>query len=1065
MKRTTFLFLILMTFLNVQLVFSQVQITGKVTDGKGDPVPGATVTVKEVSGAGTITDMDGQYSIQVPEGGKTLIFSFVGMTSKEISIEGKTKVNASLESEDVGLEEVIVTAMGIERSSKSLGYAVSNVGADETVQKSEPDLLRTLQGKISGVEISGSSSIPGSATRITIRGTSSFKGDNQPLFVVDGIPYSNEQYNTAEQITIGGSYASGISTLDPNSIKSIQVLKGAAAAALYGSRASNGVILIETKAGSTNPSKKGLEITYLSSYSQENPILPDYQNTYGAGHNNTFSQGDNGSWGAPFDLIDSIPQWQQFLNAYPDLSATIPYEAQKDNVKNLFNPGQVWENSITAQGGNQNYSFSMTLSNLNQKGIIPHSKFKRNSISLGGTAKLENGLRVNGTFSYTKSDQDGPILGYAYSANEGAASSFARTMWLNRAWNMDMPYETPEGDNLFYVNSVDNPLWSWANNKSLSQVDRITAKAEAQYNLTNWLTLKALYGVNTYIDNRQQVNAVGSVAYRGQGHIKDGRIWEQEQEGTITLTLKKQFSSDFSVRAVGGYNVNQSVLDRIQNDGAEFVARDINSLKNTITVTNDPINTYYEKSRLYAVFADMQLSFRDYLFLTITGRNDWSSTLPKENNSYFYPSTALSFVFTDGLNIDSDILNFGKVNLSYGKVGHDASPYSLMDIYELNFWGEGWSTSLKDVGLPFNGLAGLTIGNTKFDPDLSPEFTTSIEAGTRLEFFNSRANVELTVYKQNSTDQIAQVTVPESTGYGSFYTNFGEMENRGIELEFDLIPVSLQNGFSWRLGGTYTKNVNEVISLKDGLEQITLKPLYSKMSPIIKVGEPYGVFYGDRYLRDNEGNYLVDPQTGTYINDNIQGIIGNPNPDFRAGLINTFSFKGFTLRAVLDYRQGGDVYSFGVERLLGRGVTKDTEDRENLYVLPGYLGDPNEQAPLYDDNGEKIKNNVAITTNEYFFSVLGHLNDEFSIYNATNIKLREVSLTYEIPSQLLSKLPVGSASISVTGRNLWYYTPYIPEHTNFDPEVNTLGAQNAQGLDFGNSPPLRRWGANLKLSF
>ncbi len=1061
MKRITLL-LALLGIIMMQVAFAQKkQVSGIVSDSDGAPIPGASVLVKGTT-QGTITDFDGKYTISVTDDAAVLIFSFVGMEKKEVAVAGKTTVNVVLSTADVGLNEVVVTAMGIERSRKSIGYAVSEVKAEETVQKSEPDVLKTLQGKMAGVSVSGSGGTPGAATRITIRGNSSFRRNNQPLFVVDGIPYSNEQYNTTSQLTTGGAYASGISTLDPNSIKSIQVLKGTAAAALYGSRAANGVILITTKSGSTRPSRKGLEVTYTGSYSlEEVSSLPDYQNKYGAGHNHTFAN-DNGSWGPKFEDLDEIPMWPNHLAAYPDLPKTTKYKAYPNNVKDLFETGSVMEHSLTVSGGNQNSSLSVTATNMTQEGIIPNTEFTRNSISIGGNSKLENGLNVGGNFSYTKSSQKGVMLGAPMAAAGGQASSFARTLWLNRSWDMSLPYEKKDGSNLFYKN-VDNPLWSWKNNNTISDVDRLVGSFNASYKLTDWLNAKISYGINTYNDRRQQIVNKGSVGYAGVGHIIDREIWLQEQEGSFTLTASKKLDMGLSIRAVGGYNVNQREYDTHQISGNEMIIDNLFYVGNTITQIGS--ESYY-KRRLYGFFTDIQLGYNDYLFLNLTGRRDYSSTLPEKNQAYNYPAATLTFIFSDMLKLDKKLISLGKLNIAYGKVSNDAGVYSLEETYDLNLFGDGISGSLHEVGLPFNGLPGLTLSNLKPDPNLGPEFTKEFEIGTQLEFLNSRIGFDFTYYKRNTDDQIVSIPIPDATGYSRLYTNAGELENRGVEIGLNLNPVNLANGFRWDITGTFTKNKSEVISLPKGTDQINVSYTFGgSISPILKVGEPYGILYGKKYKRDNDGNILVDPKDGTYIADNTLAKVGDPNPDFQAGIINNFSYKGISLGVVLDYTQGGDLYSYTIQRLLGRGVTKDTEDREKIYILPGVYGDPGTLKPYYDENGKTIPNRTAITTNTVYFQVLGYGAEEYSVYDATTIRLREISLSYQIPKKLLANLPIGSAMVSFSGRNLWHYCPNMPEHVNIDPELSQFGSENARGFDYGLPPSVRRWGFNLKLTF
>ncbi len=1060
MKRKTILF-ILFIALSWQFINAQQVITGTVTSAdNGNPLPGVNVVIKGTT-TGVITNINGVYSIEVTEGSTILSFSFIGLKTIEEQIANRTVIDVVLESDAMNLDEVVVTAFGVERSKKSFGYAISDVAAEETLQKGEPDMLRSLQGKVAGVDIRAANSTPGSSTRITIRGNTSFLRENQPLIVVDGIPYSNEEFSTTDNLTTGSAYGSGLNSLDPNSIASMQVLRGAAAASLYGSRAANGVILIETKGGTSNVANKKMEVTYRASLAAENVILPEYQNTYGAGHNFAFAN-DNGSWGPKFSEIDSIPMWPNYANAFPDLPENIAYEAHPDNVKNLFETGKIMEHALNVEGGTSKNSYSLTISRLDQTGVIPNSKFDRTSINLGGRTKLQNGLVVGGSMSYSISEQKGPKLGSIWSADAGAATSMARTMWLNRTWDTNLPYQDENGVPVFFKD-VDHPIWSWFHNVSTSNVERFNTSINASYEILPWLEAKAKYGTNTYSDKRQQIVDIYSTGYEGKGNIIEGNIWLQEQEGNFTFNANKQINSDLSVRAVAGYNVYQKSYKRRQFQGTEMIAPGIYEISNTITQANT--SSDYSKKRLYALFADVQLGYKDYLFLTFTGRNDWSSTLPIESRSYFYPATTASFIFSDALGIQNNVFSFGKINASYGKVGNDADPYFNHDVYVLNYAGDGMAGAIKGVDLPFNGQPTLTVGNTKIDPNLKPEFTKEYEFGLELQFFKGRAGFNVTHYNRLSYDQLARVNVPNASGYSSFYTNFGELRNKGIELEFNFNPVKLSNSFRWDITGNFTKNASKVEALREGIEEITVDFTFGSFSNRLIVGEPYGVIVGTPYARDDEGNLLIDPADGSIILANEQAVIGDPNIKFKVGFINSFSFKGISLDAVLDYRHGGDLFSYTIQRYLGRGVTKDTEEnREQIHIINGVLGDPDSRLPYFDADGNKIENTIAVGKNDiYFDNVVGA--NEGSIFDGTTLYLREVNLSYALPPKWLEKLPFGSIVLSATGRNLWSYSPNLPKYMNYNPEVNTLGSGNSQGLDYGNPPAVRRFGGSLKVTF
>ncbi len=1058
MKKVTIL-LLLFVFCSVYLLQAQtVQITGTVIGSEDEqPIPGASVVVQNTT-IGTITDLDGNYSLDVPADFEILVYSFVGYTTQEIAIEGRTVINVTLEPDVLALEEVVVTAVGIQRTTKSLGYSLSTVQGEATQQRSEPDVLRALQGKVPGVDITGSMGAAGSATRITIRGSSSFFGNNQPLIIVDGIPYSNEEYATTNRSVAGGAYSSGLATLDQYNIKSMNVLKGAAAAALYGSRASNGVIVIETKTGQSMAAPRGLEVGLSVSNSWETiSNLPDYQNSYGAGVDFAYAAA-NGSWGPHFDDLDEIPLWDEYANAFPDWDDTVPYQAYPNNVRNLFNTGHLQEYSFNASGGTDRSSLTLTASATDQAGYIPNSHFDRYSISVGGNSRLENGIRVNGSFNYTTSNQVGGFFGNNQAAADETASSWARTLFLARNWDMDLPYTNPvTGGTVFHigVGQADNPLWSWENNTITTDIDRVVANASIQYDFTDWLNLSYQIGVNTYTQRRTEVHNLGSRAFDGRGGITEDDVWNQELESNVLLTFTRALTPDLNIKAIAGQSFNQRTLDRNSVRGRNMISPGIYHVGNTTDIVPF-ISQFYQQRRLNAVFTDVALGYRDYLFLTLTGRNDWSSTLPEEDRSYFYPSASTSFVFSEAFDLETNLFSSGRLRASWARIGADAPIYSIFDTY-----------AFRTAYFPFMGTPGMVTPATGYDPFLTPEFTTEVELGTQLEFFQNRVGIDFAWYDKRSTDQIAAVSVPASTGYQFQVTNFGELQNTGIELGLNLVPVRMVNDFNWNIFTSFTRNRSEVLSLTGDEERLVLAGLFGDPSPVLEIGQPYGILRGSVSPRDSEGNLLINPGTGQLLPSVEDQTIGDPNPDFLLGINNTFSYRGFNLNFLFDYRHGGDLYSVTINSLLGRGVTKDTENRERTFVIPGVYGDPVTGDALRDGDGNKIPNTTQVNLNDLVFGDSFAINgaSEWTVYDATVYRLRELSLGYTFDQALLGNLPIGSLTVSLTGRNLWFFAPNLPEYTNFDPEIGTYGATNVQGVEYSGAPSTRRYGVNLRVTF
>jgi len=948
--------------------------------------------------------------------------------------------------------------MGISRSDKAMGYAVAKVDPSNAIQKAEPDLFRSLSGKIPGVQINSASSVAGSATKVSIRGSSSINGSNDPLYVVDGVPYSNPEVTTGNRLTTAGAYGTGIATLDPNDIESMSVLKGAASAALYGSRAANGVILITTKSGARKkrPSQKGTEVTLTASYAWENVAsLADYQNTYGAGSNFIYSNA-NGSWGSPFSDGGTIPTWSNYLTAYPDMSPTQEYRAYPNNVKDLFRTGGVLDMSVNVASFNDKGNFNITVSRTDQDGYIPHSEFERTSFSAGGNQKLDNGIRIGGTLSYSRTIQDGPFFGAG--SYGGSASSFARTLLLPRNFDTSsaLPYETPTGANLFPLSGVDHPLWSWKYNTINTVNDRTVATVNTGYDFTKWLSFNYTFGWNQYEMDRKQVINIGSTAMAGNGYILNDNYKTQELESVFVLTFNKDFGTDYNLKASAGHNVNQRTYKRMTTDGTGMIYKDIYNLENTLSQTSEE---NYTRRRLWALFADVTFGYKNYLYLNASLRNDHSSTLPKDNNSYYYPAFTGSFVFTEAFQMDPKVLSFGKVRLGWGKVGNDASPYYKNGTY------------LKAA--PYDGRPMMLPNTNSYDDNLKPEFTTEFEVGTELRFFGDRIGLDFAWYTRSITDMIAGIGLPSSSGLSTYYTNFGKISNKGIEIGLSVTPVHLANSFKWDIYGTFTHNKSKVVSLTDGMEFITLSTgSTSEPQVTMRPGSPYGLLRGTKIARDDEGNPLVSATTGTYMVDPELGDLGDPNPDFKSAITNTLSFKGISFSFMFDMSVGGVIVSGPVSDMLGRGVTKYNEDRLGARILPGVLANPNTREPILDANGKKIQNTIQRTENDLWFapssvSPTFAMNGvhEFQTFDATVFHLSEISLGYDIPKKWLQKTFIGSASLSVIARNLWHYAPGFPKYLNYDPGSNTWGAGNIQGIDRETAPTTKRIGLNLKLTF
>ena len=1050
-------------------------VSGKVTSEEdGSPLPGVNVVLQGTQ-TGTVTDVDGNYRLTVPaDPGAVLVFTFIGLRSEEVPIGNRSVIDLQMQADVTQLSEVIVTAVGIEREARALGYSVENVSSEKVQQVAEIDPLRALQGKVAGVNITGSSGAPGSSTRITIRGNTSLLGENQPLFVVDGIPYNNAQNSSFAGLQDGAAYSSRFSDIDPNNIESITVLKGGAAAALYGTRAANGVVVITTKSGKSHASRKGLEVSFSSQYAIEQiGNLPDFQNRYGTGTNFTYAQA-NGSWGAPFpgtvpySTITEIPHWYNGRTGMEEFwGTTVPYRAYPDNVKSLFQDGSLFENSLTVAGGNETSNLSITLSRSTNEGYVPNTEFDKTNVSVGGRTVLANKLIVGASLQYTKSFQRAVQSGVGLSGSNNN-SAFARALFLGRNWDMSQPYQNPvDLGSEFHVarSQADNPFWSYENAGVLSDVNRIFATTDFSYDVNDWLNFTYKIGLNSYNQNITDFirpGSTGPASNPGAGRVVEDYVRFEEIESNFIINFSPTINDDFTLSGLIGHNINQRTTDRQAYSGIGYVTFDIDDIDNTNDVT--PFGGDFQRRRIFGIFADATLGYRDWAFLNLTARNDWSSTLPQDNNSFFYPAASVSVILSEALGFQSDFLNFLKIRAAASQVGKDTDPYQLVPVYLVN----PSATAADPIDFPFLGIPGASLSNIERDPNLKPERTQDFEFGVDMRLFNDRIGINATYYQRRSFDQIAPISLPSTSGFSSYYTNFGEISNTGVEIGLDLTPVRLDNSFVWNLYGTFTHNKNVIEELIPGTDEIQFGSGFAGgVISTHRPGQEYGLLLGTVAARDDEGNLLIDPSNGQLLAAFDRAIIGNPNPDFIVGLTNSFSFKGFRLGAVLEYRQGGDLYSNTVQSLLGRGVLESQGDREMNVVIPGVYGDATTLEPIRTEEGQKVVNTTMIEQNALWFGTSFAINglDEYSVFDATWLKLRELSLGYDLPKTLLGNTPIGSASLTLTGRNLWFTAPNLPESSNFDPEINQFGASNQQGIEWAGSPSVKRYAVTLRVTF
>lgn len=1105
MKQLFFTLFLLVT--GIGMTFAQRTVSGKVTDNAGEAVIGANVIVKEAPGVGTITDIDGMYELSIPSGGKTLVISYTGFETQELAIGDASTINVTM-SEGRLLEEVVVTALGIKRDKKSLGYSVTDVSSDQMVQRAETDPIRALSGKVAGVNITGAGGAPGQSTKINIRGFSSLTGNTQPLFVVDGIPFDNQVANTGQAT----QFSNRAFDIDPNNIESVSVLKGAAAAALYGSRATNGVILITTKTG--KKSNKGLEVTFQSSYNTEKiSNLPNYQNVYAQGSDQNYNGGFIGNWGAPFPehvdrlnqqfhagtaryskvyaagyaegtvphplIANSYPTGQGYASFLTDYLEDDPNKPGSQRAKAIplksydfldqfFQAGQLVENSVTVSTGDEKRSLSTTLSRMDNSGIVPNSKSSRTTIAFGGNAKLDNGLQINGNVNYVNSAQASPPIAPSYYtdySSPDAASIYSRLFYLPR--NVDLmgwAFENPiNGNNVFY-RALDNPRWLVKNNKFNSNVNRAFGGLTLSYPLTSWLTANARGGFNTYTDAQINLTRSGGVA------DPNGGVWNRDIRNTeldfnYFLTAHKGITDDLDLTVTAGLNQNQREYRSKFIDGDGIIDNSVQNLSSVTTLIGR--SDIKRLQRLFAGYVDVNLGYKNFLYLGLTARNDWTSTLvnPKDvknsKNSYFYPGVSASLILSEAMDLSSTPFSYVKVRASYTQVGNEATPYRTATNY-------GFETPfVTSSGIRIN-RAGL--GNLLGKADLVNELTKELEFGLDLRMFKNRAGLEFSWFKRNSFDQITSADVPTTSGFSQSVVNAGEIQNKGIELSLNVDLFKSDRGFNWNSLVNFTRIRSLIVDAGEGSEIVVGG--VADVGNIHREGLPYGQLFGTKMARvdnnDINSPILINKADGLPILLPTNEVVGNPNPDFIMGWINSFNFKGFNLTALIDWRQGGQVFTSTGSSLLLRGMLAFQEDREAFRVIPGVYGNPQTFEPVLDENGKTISNTTGVTPFEsHFTKGFGAYGaSETNIYDATVYRLREVSFGYNFPKSFLNKTPFGNLKLSVSGRNLWFKAPNMLKDLNMDPEVLGFTANsNIQGIELGSTPTTRRFGVNLYATF
>ena len=1039
-----------LTFASSESWAQERTVSGRVTSNEdGTPLPGVNIVLKGTTN-GTVTDIDGRYSIAVPTAGGTLIFSFIGLQSQEIEIGTKSTIDMPMTTDVTQLTEVVVTAVGIVRKPDEIGYAYQSVNSEELTRARSNNFINGMAGKVAGLQIVQTSSGVNSASRVTMRGSRSFTGDAQPLFVVDGIPIDNTQIQpsttSASQVDVGNR----VGDINPDDIKSITVLKGPSAAALYGSRASNGAIIITTKSGA-DVVKQGRksEVSYTTSYTlQDVMFTPKLQNKFGQGYDlNTFVPYENTSWGPAYD--GSTKNIGSQLSDGSEQA--IVYSHKKNHIRDFFETGMTFQNNISFSGGDQKSSFYMSASNVDVRGIVPKDEFKRNNFRFNGTTKLSDKLTARANVSYNRNIQDVTPTTDIVDLVYNTPSSIRLTDYKD--WKNNK-FATPNG---YFNGYYENPYWTIDNNRYKSVLDRVQGNLEAVFAPVKWFDVTYRIGTDVYTDQRKTTMA--KVAYTHDydrpadypGSITDASYTVRELTSDLLLTFKKNFS-DFTTQLILLNNVRQRDFRSVSTSANAIVIPGLYNISNRLgeaTVAED-----IQKQRVYGLSADITVGYKNFVFLNLTGRNDYSSTLPTNKNSYFYPSANASIVFSEAIPSlrGSNILSSGKIRGGVAKVGKDTNPYQLQTIFQV----ESTTTTETSYGFPYGGLAGYTLGNTVQSPSLSPEFTTSYEIGTELSFLNDRINLDATLYKTVSTDQIFAVPISSTTGFASATINAGEMDNSGIELALNTQILKTSGGLEWNFGVNYSYNKSKVVSLYKDSKELSLGS--GNPVPRVIVGQPFPVLYGTGYERDPDGRVIVNDE-GLPIASQQNKNLGQIAPKYIVGFNTSLSFKGVTLAAVVEARGGNKFYSSTGATLAFTGGAELTayNDRQP-FAYPNSVQEVSEG--VYQPNTTLIDSPGGAF--DYYYYNYRTYAENF-VRDASFVKVREISLAYNFPKTLVSKVGfINRASISIIGRNLFMF---LPSNNPFaDPEANVFGTSQI-GREIDALPPTRNYGATLNVVF
>lgn len=1056
--------------LSYEVSAQQRVITGTViSDEDGLGLPGATVLVKGTT-VGTTTDLDGNYSISVPAGSNVLIFSFVGLVSKEEAIGNRTVINVTLTTDAAQLSEVVVTAIGIEREKKALGYAVTSVGNEQLENRPEQDVARVLQGKVPGVNITSTNGMSGSGTNMVIRGYSSATGSNQPLFVVDGVPFNTSTNNQNGFTTGGATTSSRFLDIDPNNIEAISVLKGLSATVLYGDQGRNGVILITTKSGASK--RKAAEVTINQSvFTNEAASLPTYGQVYGNGFQQApgffFSNfGPRMDEGRTVNHPYATSSVQKVREAFPQFwvdgivggtPVQYEYKAYADPSEIFFRTGLISNTSVQVAGGSDKTSFNASFGYTDEEGFTPGNELKKYNFGLGVNSAVSDKLSVRSSFTFAITDLQSPPVNAAFGSGPsgGIPSVFAHVLYTPRSVDLGgLPFENPiDRSSVYYRggNDIVNPNWLVRYYQNTSDVQRFFNSTAVNYDITDDFSITYRIGLDTYTELQElRYNRGGpsSSLATTSGYYRSvnvtNSIWNQD----LIINWKKQFSDKFGMSALIGGN---SRYDTYAQNGVASQGQLAFGLFRHSNFTNSSSNDAYsggglnftQEERRMGIYANVTLDYSNYLFFNLSARNDWTSTVEPENRRILYPGASVSFLPSTAFNWNSSTINDLKLRLGYGTSAGFPSPYRTRNI--LNQSARAFD---RDGAVTQTHSVSNLLGN----PNLKPELHEETEFGIEAVMFNNKLKFDISLYQKNTRDLITQAPIDPATGFTSTAINIGKIRNRGIEFQATVTPVSTASGFAWNSTINWGLYRSKTIELGGGLEEIVVAG-FTTLGNFAIPGQPFNIIKGVGFERDEQTGQPIVLSNGLYKPSAELKVLGDPNPAWTGSWINSFTYKGFTLNAMMEYRHKGAIFSNTVTATLARGVTKDPViDRELTFIMPGVKEDG-------------TPNDIQITASDYFFAGYQGATDEPNVFDGSMIRLRELSLGYQIPSNLMSKTPFKRASIALSGTNLWFLALNFPPNMNYDVDVLGTGVGNGLGFDFVTGPSSRRFGGTVTLTF